>query len=132
MVNQVMSFGSPTPIEVAISGAELTDVRAHARKIFDSLGRIDSLRDVQYAQSLEYPAVAVAIDREKAGLSGITAADVARSLVAATSSSRFVEPIFWADPKTGIGYYTQVEVPPYRIDSPGEIGMVPLVAAGGR
>ena len=38
----------------------------------------------------------------------MTASDVARSLVSATSSSRFVEPMFWADPKTGIGYYTQV------------------------
>ncbi len=70
--------------------------------------------------------MAVKIDREKAGLSGVTAADVARSLVSATSSSRFVEPIFWADPSTGIGYYTQVEIPPYRMNSPSEIGVVPI------
>ena len=99
--------------------------------MFAELSKIPSLRDLQYGQSLDYPAVAVKIDREKAGLSGVTAADVARSLVSATSSSRFVEPIFWADPSTGIGYYTQVEVPPYRMNSPSEIGMVPIQGKAG-
>jgi len=126
VVNQIMSFGSPTPIEVTVSGPEFSDNRAYAEKVFAELAQVPSLRDLQYGQSLDYPAVAVQIDREKAGLSGATAADVARSLVAATSSSRFVEPLFWADPKTGIGYYTQVEIPPYRMNSPTEVGLVPL------
>ena len=112
IVNQIMSFGSPTPVEISVSGPNFADDQAHAHKVFAELSKIPSLRDLQYGQSLDYPAVAVKIDREKAGLSGVTAADVARSLVSATSSSRFVEPIFWADPSTGIGYYTQVESPP--------------------
>ena len=41
----------------------------------------------------------------------MTAEEVARSLVAATSSSRFVVPNYWPDPKTGIGYQVQVEIP---------------------
>src|SRR5579875_946092 len=126
VVNQIMSFGSPTPIEITVSGPEFRDNRAYATKVFAELEKVPTLRDLQYGQSLDYPAVAVQIDREKAGLSGATAADVARALVAATSSSRFVEPLFWADPKTGIGYYTQVEIPPYRMNSPAEVGLVPL------
>jgi multidrug efflux pump subunit AcrB len=131
VVNQIMSFGSPTPIEVAINGPNYADNRAYAEKVFAELAKVPSLRDLQYGQSLDYPAVAVDIDREKAGLSGVTAADVARALVAATSSSRFVEPMFWADPTTGIGYYTQVEIPPYRMNSSAEIGMVPLQGKNG-
>jgi multidrug efflux pump subunit AcrB len=126
VVNGIMSFGSPTPIEIAISGPTFADNRAYAEKVFAELAKISSLRDLQYGQSLDYPAVAVKIDREKAGLSGVTAADVARSLVSATSSSRFVEPIFWADPNTGIGYYTQVEIPPFHMNAPAEVGLVPL------
>jgi multidrug efflux pump subunit AcrB len=131
VVNQIMSFGSPTPIEITVSGPEFGDNRTYAQKAFAELAKVPSLRDLQYGQSLDYPAVAVQIDREKAGLSGVTAAEVARSLVSATSSSRFVEPIFWADPKTGIGYYTQVEIPPHRMNSPAEIGMVPLQGKSG-
>ena len=114
IVSEVMSFGSPTPVEVAVSGPNLADDRAYAAKVRDELAKIPSLRDLQYGQSLDYPTVSVEIDRERAGLSGVTAEEVARSLVAATSSSRFVVPNYWPDPKTGIGYQVQVEIPDRR------------------
>jgi multidrug efflux pump subunit AcrB len=131
IVNEVMSFGSPTPIEVAISGLAFTgeDRAKHFRyveRVREELGKISSLRDLQYAQSLDYPAVGVQVDRERAGQSGLTTSDVSRSLVSATSSSRFTVPIFWADPATGIGYQVQVEIPPYQMNSAEEIGMVPV------
>jgi multidrug efflux pump subunit AcrB len=126
IVNEVMSFGSPTPIEVAIRGTNFAHNRAYASKVFAELAGIPSLRDLQVVQPLEYPAVAVSVDRERAGLSGLTASDVTRSLVSATSSSRFVVPNFWADPKTGIGYQVQVQIPPYKMNSAEEINLVPI------
>src|SRR5258708_17770301 len=51
------------------------------------------------------------MDREKAGISGVTMSQVTNSVVAATSSSRFVVPNYWPDPKRGIGYQVQVEIP---------------------
>jgi multidrug efflux pump subunit AcrB len=126
IVNEVMSFGSPTPIEVAFRGANFAHNRAYAAKVREQLAKIPSLRDLQVVQPLEYPAVAVNVDRERAGLSGLSASDVTRSLVSATSSSRFVVPNFWADPKTGIGYQVQVEIPPYQMNSAEEIGLVPI------
>ena len=121
IVNEVMSFGSPTPIEVAVSGPNMADNRAYAEKLRQQLSEIASLRDLQFAQSLDYPTIDVRIDREKAGLSGVTPADVARSLVAATSSSRFVVPNYWPDPKTGIGYQVQVEIPQSKTTSIGRL-----------
>ena len=50
----------------------------------------------------------------------MTAADIARSVVAATSSSRFMVPNYWPDPKTGIGYQVQVEIPYQVMDSARE------------
>jgi multidrug efflux pump subunit AcrB len=126
VVNEVMSFGSPTPIEVAVSGPDFAETRAYAEKVKNQLAGIPSLRDLQFAQSLDYPSVEVRVDRELAGKSHLTVADVSRSLVEATSSSRFVTPIFWADPKTGIGYYVQVQVPPYKMNSAAEVGMVSI------
>jgi multidrug efflux pump subunit AcrB len=126
IVNEVMSFGSPTPIEVAVRGTNFAHNRAYASKVLEQLAKIPSLRDLQIVQPLEYPAVAVNVDRERAGMSGLTAADVTRSLVSATSSSRFVTPNFWADPKTGIGYQVQVQIPPYKMNSAEEINLVPI------
>jgi multidrug efflux pump subunit AcrB len=126
IVNEVMSFGSATPIEVAISGPNLADSRAYAEKIKARLEQIPSLRDLQLVQPLDYPTVAVKVDRQLTGASGITTQDVANSLVAATSSSRFTVPNFWADPKTGIGYQVQVEIPVERMNSAKQVGLVPV------
>jgi multidrug efflux pump subunit AcrB len=132
IVNEVMSFGSPTPIEVAVSGPNFADNRAYAARVQVELAKVASLCDLQVVQPLEYPAIAVQVDRQRAGLSGATVTDVSRPLVSATSSSRFVVPIFWADPKTGIGYQVQVEVPPYEMSSAADIGMVPVKGNNGK
>lgn len=126
IINEIMSFGSPTPVEVAVSGPNFADSRRYAQDVFAELGRIESLYDLQYVQSLNYPTVEVKVDRERAGQSGVTTDDVARSLVAATSSSRFVVPNYWRDGKTGIAYQVQVEVPQARMNSIQEVGMVPV------
>ncbi len=126
IVNEVMSFGSPTPIEVAISGPKFADSRAYAAKVEEQLRKVPTLRDLQYVQSMNYPTVDVQLDRERAGQSGVTAEDVARSLVAATFSSRFVVPNYWRDPSSGVGYQVQVEIPQARINSAKEVGLVPI------
>jgi multidrug efflux pump subunit AcrB len=126
IVNEVMSFGALTPIEVAVKGADLAADRAYAEKIMGQLREVPSLRDLQFAQPLDYPAVRVKVDRQLTGASGITTDAVASSLVEATSSSRFTVPNYWADPKTGIGYQVQVEIPTPRMDSAKQVGLVPL------
>ena len=126
IVNEVMSFGSPTPVEVAVNGPKLADSRAYAEKIKQQLEQIPSLRDLQFVQPLDYPTVAVKVDRQLTGASGITTEDVATSLVAATSSSRFVVPNYWTAPDTGIGYQVQVQIPTERMSSPQEVGLVPI------
>lgn len=126
IINEVMSFGSPTPIEIAVTGPDLAASRAYAEKLRAELAKVSVLRDIQFAQPLEYPTVEVRLDREAAGMSRVTAAQVARSMVAATSSSRFVVPNFWADPKSGIGYQVQIEIPQARMDSIDAIRTIPV------
>jgi multidrug efflux pump subunit AcrB len=131
IVSEVMSFGSPTPVEVAVSGLAFSGPQraehfAYLEEVRRRLADIRSLRDLQQIQPLDYPAVEVHVNRELAGASGVTAQAVVNSVVAATSSSRFVVPNYWRDPATGIGYQVQVEVPTARMDSPREIGLVPV------
>jgi multidrug efflux pump subunit AcrB len=126
IINEVMSFGSPTPVEIMVRGKDLAEDRDYAGRVLARLKQVPSLRDLQFSQSLDYPTVDVKLNRERAGLSGVTMTQASSSVVAATSSSRFVVPNFWADPATGIGYQVQVEVPPYRMNSAGQIGTVPI------
>lgn len=127
IVSRVMSFGAPTPVEVAVStGGDLAASKAHAERLLAALREIPGLRDVQIAQDLEFPAVNVRIDRERAGLLGVDVEDIARSLVAATTSSRFTVPNFWADPKTGISFNIQVQIPEERTRSLEDLGNTPV------
>jgi multidrug efflux pump subunit AcrB len=124
IINGVMSFGSPTPVEVLIRGKDLAQNRDYADRALALLKKIPALRDLQISQSLDYPTVDVKVDRERAGLSGVLVSNVSNSVVAATSSSRFVVPNYWADPATGIGYQVQVEIPPYQMNSTERIGNI--------
>jgi multidrug efflux pump subunit AcrB len=83
---------------------------------------------------MDYPTMRIDIDRERAGQLGLTTASIARSLVAATSSSRFVEPNYWRDPASGNAFQIQVEIPQYRLASPEDVESLPVArgTAGGQ
>ncbi len=130
IISQVMSFGSPTPIEVVVQGPNMTANRAYAARVRERLARMADLRDLEYAQPLDYPTVDVKVDRERAGQFGLTAAGVARSMVAATSSSRFVDPNYWRDPASGNGFQIQVEIPQNRMQTLGDVRSIPVMQNG--
>jgi multidrug efflux pump subunit AcrB len=125
IVGDVMSFGSPTPIEVVVSGKNYKADLACTAKLHEQMKEIHSLRDLQYRQPLDYPTVQVLIDRERAGLAGVTAADVGKALAPVTLSSRFVAPSFWRDPESGIGFQVQLQVPP-GTNTQEALGMIPV------
>ena len=131
IISEVMSFGSATPIEIAARGGNLAENREYIGKVQAALSKLPAIRDMQFAQSLDYPTVEVKVDREKAGLSGTTMSNITRSVVTATSSSRFVVPNYWPDPKTGIGYQVQVEIPQRQLDSVEDLGAIPIQRGSG-
>src|SRR5262245_53902278 len=131
IVEQVMSFGSPTPVQVTVNGPNLQENRAYAEKVRQQLAQIPTLRDLQYEQALDYPTIQVNVDRELAGLSGVTAEEVGRALAPATLSSRFTTPLFWRDPKSGNGYQVQVEIPQSKMNSISQVEQIPVKAGDG-
>lgn len=125
IVSQVMSFGASTPIEVAVWGADFAATRKYAAALRDQMAALPTLRDVQFAQLLAYPSVNIQIDRERAGQLGVTVEDVGRAMVAATSSTRFTQPLYWAAPN-GVSYQVQVEIPQALTNSVSSIETIPV------
>lgn len=130
IISQVMSFGSPTPVNVAVQGPALQDDYAFAQKIYAQLKGLSFLRDLQFAQAMDYPTVHAEINRDRAGQFGLTMANIANSLEEATASSRFTNPNFWRDPKSGNGFQIQVQYPQYRMQSLDQLRSVPLMRPG--
>ena len=130
IVSRIMNFSAPTPVEVAVMGPDFAASRAFATKVRSELAKISSLRDLQFGQTLDYPAIQVNLDRQLAGQLGVTVDQVGRSFAAATSSSRFVAPNYWADPRTGIAFQVQVQVPQPRMTTLEDLRVVPVTSGG--
>jgi len=128
---QVLNLGSTNPIEIAVVNRNLDDGKKTALQLVQQLKTIPSLRDVQIATPLDYPAIKIDVDRVRAGQLNLTADQVARSAVAATSSSRFTAPSYWLDKTTGTAYIVQVQYPEYRMNSTAQLEMIPVAAANG-
>ncbi len=94
------------------------------------MAKLGFLRDLQFAQEYNYPTLDINIDRERAGQFGLTMSDVVRSIVPATSSSRFTDPNYWRDPNSGNAFQLQVELPQNRMQSIAAVGSLPVMAPG--
>jgi multidrug efflux pump subunit AcrB len=130
IVSQILNFGAPTPIQVSVSGKQLSETRRFAQRVVDSLERIPALRDVHIPIALDYPTFDIRIDRERAGQLGLTVDRVGKSIVNATSSSALTTPIFWTDPTSGVGYRVQLRVPENRIQSIDDLENLPVMQDG--
>jgi multidrug efflux pump subunit AcrB len=132
LISETMSLGAPAPIEVVVSGRNLADSSAYMDRLRGQLHGIESLRDIQLQQSLHYPTIQVTLDRQRAGLSGVTARDVGESLIAATYSSRYTTRIFWRDEVSGNSYQVQVQVPQPKMTEATDVELVPLTTRANR
>ncbi len=128
LTDKILSQGSPTPVEVAVYGKNKAQNVEWSLKVLDKLKQISYLRDVQIGQSFKYPAININIDRKRAAEMGASINDISRSLVAATSSSRYTEKNVWLDPKVGLSYAVQVEVPEYQMSSVNDVKAIPVEA----
>ena len=126
LTEKIMSQGASTPIEVTVAAKDIREAGRFANKIRERMAQIDFLRDVQIAQPLSYPVLNVTMNRERAGQLGVTSTQVARSMVAATSSSRFTDKNLWLDESKGLAYQVQVQIPEYQMSSASDIGNIPL------
>ncbi len=130
IVSQVMSFGSPTPVQIDVQGVDLDQNYAYLAKVEAQLHKLEFLRDISVVQSQSYPIVDVKVDRDYAGQFGLTMADVSTSLVPATGSSRFIAPNYWRDPRTGNAFQIQVQLPPNRIQGLAALSTLPVMREG--
>ncbi|MEZ2446322.1 efflux RND transporter permease subunit [Chitinophaga sp. RCC_12] len=127
LTEKIMSQGAATPIEVRVAGKDMKQISAYAQQLVDKLRDIPFLRDVQIAQPLHFPVISIHIDRLKLAQMGLNIYQVARSVTASTSSSRFTEKNQWLDEKVAYTYQVQVQVPEYNMTALNDLKEIPLV-----
>ncbi|MGO4294080.1 efflux RND transporter permease subunit [Chitinophaga sp. RAB17] len=126
LTDKVMSQGAATPIEIAVMGKNLKESVPFAKKVMEEMKKIPYLRDVQINQPMDYPAIRINIDRERAGQLGVSVTDIAKSLTASTSSSRFTEKNNWLDERNATSYFVQISVPENEMSSINDMAAIPV------
>jgi multidrug efflux pump subunit AcrB len=132
LTDKILSQGSPTPVEVRMSGRNKKVNEEYAQKIIDKLKQIPYLRDVQLGQSTKYPAYKVTIDRIRAAQLGVDLNDISRSLTASTSSSRYTDKNIWIDEKSNLSYSVQVQIPENKMTDVQSMMEIPLLKNAAR
>jgi multidrug efflux pump subunit AcrB len=127
LTEKIMAQGASTPIEVRIAGKNIDDIKNYSTLLLEKLKTISFLRDVQIAQPLHFPTINITADRQKLALMGLSLDNIARSITATTSSSRYTSKNFWLDDKTAYTYQTQIQVPEYMMNSLDALQETPLV-----
>jgi len=131
LVSQILNFGTASTVDIAVLGPQFADVRSYAAKLKEALAKTHGLADIKFGQSLNYPNLDVRIDRVAAGQLGTTAEKAGQAVVASTASTRFVTPNYWRDPKSGISYQVQVQVPQPKMTSEAALAAVPVPGTNG-
>jgi multidrug efflux pump subunit AcrB len=131
IVDQVLNFGQPAPIDVRISGPDQEAAFKLASEIARALTRVAGVVDSHVFQVPNAPALTVDMDRALATEIGVTQQEAANNVLVATNSSAQSAPNFWVDPRNSVSYPLVVQVPTYRIGSSQDLQTMPVTSSAG-
>ena len=127
LTSKILSQGSPTPVEIQLVSKDRIQNEIYAKKLIEKMKEVPYLRDIQIDQSINYPGLAINIDRVRASQLGVGITDISRSLTEASSSSRYTEKNIWLDKKASLGYNVQVQVPVYQMKSIADLNQISVL-----
>ena len=109
LVDGVINQGLPAPIDIQVSSMDMDGAYALAKDLSAKIETMPNVSGVYIPQDIDYPGIALNIDREKASLIGLSAKDVVRNVITAMTSDGMVAPSYWIDPKSGNNYMVTVQ-----------------------
>ena len=129
IVNQILNFGLPAPIDIQIIGAKVQADHALAESMVGQLRMVPGAVDIHIQQPMDEPNISIDVDRSKAQQIGMSQRDVAGSTLAALSGSFQTSPAFWLDWNNGVSYNVAVQTPQYLLDSFQDLKNLPVTNA---
>jgi multidrug efflux pump subunit AcrB len=117
LVDSVINQGLPAPIDIQIKSQDMESSFALATQLAAKIKAMPNVSNVYIPQSIDYPGLALNIDRERASLIGLSARDVVDDVITALTSDGMVAPSYWIDPKSGNNYMVTVQYANSWIDN---------------
>ena len=129
LVDSVLNMGMPAPIDVQVSGSSLRKSYAIASQIASQARALPKVSDVLVPQDIDYPALQLDIDREKASLLGLSQKEVVDNVITALTSNGMIAPNYWVDPKSGNPYMLTVQYPEEAVKTMEDLKQIPVRGA---
>jgi HAE1 family hydrophobic/amphiphilic exporter-1 len=126
LVDSILTSGAPAPIDVQVSGPDLDHDYKVATAIAREVRRLPGVSDVYIPQDMEYPALRLEINRERAAQLGLNEHEVSDSVISALTSNGMIAPGYWIDPKTGLDYLLTAQYPESQIKGASDLMGIPL------
>ncbi len=132
LVDSIVNQGLPAPFDIQVSSNDMDGGYAIAQQIAKKMSAIHGVSDVLVPQDIDYPGLALNIDRQQASLEGLTPKTIVDSVITAMTSNGVVAPSYWIDPKTGNNYMLTVQYPETQVQTLNDFKQIPLRSADGK
>ena len=128
LVDAVLNLGLPAPIDLQVSGSDLRLAHETAATLAAQIGKIKNVSDVFVPQDIDYPALALDIDRVRASQVGLSQREVVSNVITALTSNQMIAPSYWVDQRTGNDYMLTVQYPENQVATTLDLSGIPLRA----
>ncbi len=132
LVDSIVSQGLPAPFDIQVSSNDMNGGYAVAQQLAGRLRAVNGVSDVLIPQDVDYPGLALNINRQRASLEGLTPKNIVDNVITAMTSNGVVDPSYWIDPKTGNNYLLTVQYPETQIQTLNDFKQIPLRSTGGK
>jgi hydrophobic/amphiphilic exporter-1 (mainly G- bacteria), HAE1 family len=126
LVDAVINLGLPAPIDIQVSGNNLSRVYATAASLASPVRQLKDVNDVLIPQDIDYPALELDVDREKASLLGLSQKEVVDNVITSLTSNGMIAPNYWIDPVSGNPYMLTVQYPEDQVKTVMDLKQIPL------
>ncbi len=126
MVNQILNFGLPSPIDIRIIGYDKKNNIQIAKELIERVSHVPGAVDVHLHQVLDSPEIFLRADRMRLAQVGLQQLDLANDILGTCGTSTSVTPNFWLDRQKGVPYQIAVQTPKYRINTLEEFMRAPI------
>jgi HAE1 family hydrophobic/amphiphilic exporter-1 len=129
LADAVLNLGLPAPIDVQVAGNDMNAAHEVAATIAAAAKQLPSVSDVLIPQDVDYPALELNVDREKAAQLGLSQKEVVDNVTTAVISNGMIAPNYWVDPKSGNPYLLTVQYPENSVKTLTDLKQIPLRGA---
>jgi multidrug efflux pump subunit AcrB len=126
LVDAVLNLGLPAPMDIQVSGSDIEAAHRVASELSQKIRALPGVSDVLLPQDVDYPALQLDIDRQRASQLGLSSKEVVGNVITALTSDQMIAPSYWVDPKSGNDYLLTVQYFEGHVKNLADLNAIPV------